>query len=90
MIKFDLIRQVPVVSNNRIGLFARGLSEDPSEQRLCPQGLRVRPSERYPSYGHQCKGEPFAFLNNRNVEYIGNQSFLISRTPNAQNNNVST
>ena len=24
MIKFDLIRQVPVVSNNRIGLFARG------------------------------------------------------------------
>ncbi len=45
---------------------------------------------RYPSYGHQCKGEPFAFLNNRNVEYIGNQSFLISRTPNAPNNNVST
>ena len=44
----------------------------------------------YPSYGHQCKGEPFAFLNNRNVEYIGNQSFLISRTPNAPNNNVST
>ena len=28
---------------------SQGLSEDPSEQRMCSQGLRVRPLERYPN-----------------------------------------
>ena len=69
---------------------SEGLLQTPQDIMGEYNGCSVPQYTRYPSYGHQCKGEPFAFLNNRNVEYIGNQSFLISRTPNAPNNNVST